>query len=84
MILIITPDPRLNVYLFINLSSLNFYFNLVLDVMTILDGVDIEFAKRCKSVHLVLAYLWKLWNFCELGALPPQEDPNPRKLSDAC
>ena len=60
MILIITPDPRLNVYLFINLSSLNFYFNLVLDVMTILDGVDIEFAKRCKSVHLVLAYLWKL------------------------
>ena len=60
MILIITPNPRLNVYLFINLSSLNFYFNLVLDVMTILDGVDIEFAKRCKSVHLVLAYLWKL------------------------
>ena len=60
MILIITPNPRLNVYLFINLSFLNFYFNLVLDVMTILDGVDIEFAKRCKSVHLVLAYLWKL------------------------
>ena len=60
MILIIAPDPRLNVYLFINLSSLNFYFNLVLDVMTILDGVDIEFAKIGKSVHLVLAYLWKL------------------------